>query len=218
MASRFINGAKYAVSTTLGAAVAVTAASNAAPPVLLTTAPPNNGDIVVLNSGWTELNETVARAIGKVVGTSFNLEGVDTTSVIRYPAGEGIGSFKVAGSFVSLTQVRDVASDGGDQQFFTFQYVEDSNGRQRSVPTFKNAMSFTIVMDYDPDLAWFDALVELDRLREPVVLREILPNGDTLYYFGYVAFNKVASKTLNENMTVTATFSLLADPIRYDAP
>lgn len=218
MSSRFINGAKYAVSTTRAAAVAFTAASNAAPPVLLTATPPNNGDIVILNSGWTELAESVARAAGKVPATSFTLEGIDTSDTTRFPPTEGIGSFEVAGTFVSLTQVRDVVMDGGDQQYFNYQYVEDPNGRQRRSPTSKNAMGMTITLDYDPDLPWFDALVELDRLREPVVLRETLPNGDTLYYYGYVSFNKETSKTLNENMTNTATFSLLADSIRYDAP
>jgi hypothetical protein len=217
MSSRFINGAKYAVSTSLAAAVAFATASNAAPPVLGTANPPANGSIVVITSGWTELNETVSRAAGQVAATSFQLEGGDTTDTDRYPAGEGAGVFQVAGDFVSLTQVRDIQTDGGEQQFFQYQYVEDANGRQRQVPTFKSAMTMKIILDYDPDQAWYDALVELDRLREPIVLREILPNGDTFYYFGYLAFNKVASKTMNENMTNTATFSLLTDPIRYDA-
>ncbi len=218
MSSRFINGAKYAVSTTRAAPVAITAASNAAPPVMSTTAPPANGSIVILNSGWTELAESVARAAGNVPGVSFTLEGVSTVDTTRFPPTEGIGSFEVAGTFVSLTQVRDVVMDGGEQQYFNYQYVEDPNGRQRRSPTSKNAMGMTITLDHDPDLPWFDVLVESDRLREPVVLRETLPNGDVLYYYGYVSFNKETSKTLNENMTNTATFSLLADSIRYDAP
>ena len=85
------------------------------------------------------------------------------------------------------------------------------------MPTFKNAMGLNIVMDYDPDLPWYDALVEADRLKVPVVLRETLPNEDVLYYYGYLGFNKVPTHTVNENMTVTASFSLQSDPVRYAA-
>lgn len=217
MAARFINGAKYALSQAIAAAVAITAITNADPAVASTTAPPAEGDIVVLASGWPELNETVARAGTVVAATSFQIEGVDTTSTSRFPVGEGIGTFSIASSFVSLSQVRDVVMEGGEQDFFEFQYVEDSSSKKRRVPTSKSPDGMTITLDYDPDLAWYDAMIELDRLKEPVVLRETLPNGDVIYYYGYISFNKVPTKTLNENMTVKATFSMLADPIRYDA-
>src|SRR6478736_885416 len=197
--------------------VAISGVTNADPAVASTATTPTNGDILIIKSGWTELNETVARAAGVSAGVSFQLEGVDTTSTIRFPAGEGAGTYEKASSFVSITQVRDVVMDGGEQDFFEFQYVEDASSKKRRVPTSKSPDGMTITMDYDPDLAWYDALIELDRLKEPVVLRETLPNGDVIYYYGYVSFNKVPTKTLNENMTVKATFSLLADPIRYDA-
>ena len=48
------------------------------------------------------------------------------------------------------------------------------------------------------------------------MLREILPGGDTIYYYGMLSFNKVPTKRPNEHMLVSATFSLYADPIRYD--
>lgn len=218
MSSRYINGALYAVSTQLAAAIAVSAISNADPAVASSVTPPANGSVVVLNSGWPNLNDSVARAANQVAGTSFELEGVDTTNLALYPAGEGAGNFRVASSFVGLSQVRDVTMEGGDQNFFQYQYVEDQGGRQRQKPTFKSAMTTNILMDYDPDLPWYLALIELDRQREPVVLRETLPAGDVIYYYGYISFNKVPTKTINENMTVQATFSLLADPIRYPAP
>lgn len=215
MSSRFINGAKYAVSTQLAAAIAITALSNANPAVASTVTPPANGDIVVLNSGWTNINEGVYRASNVVAATSFKLEGVDTTDVVRYPATEGVGAFQKASAFVSLSQVRDVAMSGGDQNYYQFQYVEDEGGRQRQSPTFKGAMSMKIEMDYDPSLPWYDALITVDRLKVPCVLRETLPAGDVIYYVGILAFNKVPTKGINQNMTVTATFSLQADPTRY---
>jgi len=217
MGSQFINGAKYAVSSVLAAPVAISALSNAAIAVATAAALPAAGSIIVLKSGWTEINELAVR-----VGTSgsgvFQLEGVNSSNVARFPAGEGIGAYQIASAFVSLSQVRDVQSEGGEQQYFQYQYVEDQGKRQRQKPTYKNASSMTILLDYDPSLAWFDTLVELDRLGEQIVLRETLPNGDVIYHIGTLSFNKVPSRVINENMTVTATFSLANDSVRYDAP
>jgi hypothetical protein len=217
MSSRFINGAKYAVSTQLAAAIAITALSNANPAVASCATPAANGDILILQSGWTNLTEGVYRAAGQVAATSFQLEGVDTTDATRYPAGEGVGAFQKASAFVGLSQVRDVAMSGGDQNYFQYQYVEDEGGRQRQSPTFKGAMSMKVELDYDPTLPWYDALIEVDRLKVPCVLRETLPAGDVIYYVGMLAFNKVPTKGINQNMTVVATFSLQADPTRYGA-
>src|SRR5690606_41188686 len=62
-------------------------------------------------------------------------------------------------------------------------------GRQRQRPTFKNAKVLTVTLDYDPALAWYNALVEADALREPVVQRATLPNGVQLYYYVYPSFD-----------------------------
>lgn len=210
MTSRFINGATYAISTALGAAVPVTAATNAAPAVL--TPAPTADDIIVLQSGWPSLNDNVFKA-----GAAGALLGSDTTDETEYPPGEGVGVYRVAEDFVGLSQVRDVDMGGGEQQYFQYQYVEDRGGRQRQAPTFKNAMAMTILLDYDPNLPWYEALKAADRSREPVVLRERLPGGDVIYYYGLLSFNDVPTKRLNENMQVAATFSLQSDPIRYAA-
>lgn len=215
MASRFINGARYAFSTAYAAPVAATGISNANPAVVNTATPPTLGAIVVLTSGWSLLNDTVHRVDGVVAATSFELEGTDTADVVKYPAGQGAGTFRVAQSFVEFSQVRDLQTSGGDQNFMQFQYLEDPNSRQRQKPTFKNAMGLTFSMDFDPALAWYSAAIAADNAQEPVVLRETLPNGDVIYYYGYISFNKEPTKTMNENMQVTATFSLLADSKRY---
>jgi hypothetical protein len=216
MSSRFINGAKYALAQAISAASAITAITNADPAVASAGVLPADGDILIIESGWVELNETVARANAPAAGT-FQLEGVDTTDDVRFPTGEGEGTYRIASDFVSLSQVRDVVDSGGEQQFFNYQYVEDSSSKQRSKPTFKNALTTTITLDYDPDLPWYAALIEADRTREPVVLRETLPNGDVIYYYGYVSFNKQPTRGLNQNMTNTATFTYIAEPIRYAA-
>lgn len=212
----FPNGTQYSFSTTLGAAIPVTAITNADPAVATASSPPVDGSIVVIKSGWSALNDTVARTSG-AAATTFDLEGVDTTSVSRYPAGEGAGSVQVATDFVGLSQVQTIAMSGGDQQFYQYQYVEDKNGRQHQKPTFKNAMTLTFTLDYDPALPWYADLITADQAGALVALKAVLPSGDTLLYLGYPSFNKVPTSTKNENQQVTATFSLAADPIRYSA-
>lgn len=217
MPSMMINGARHAIATAVSAATAFTAASNASPPVLLTTTPPTAGAVVLVNSGWSLLNEVVGRAASVVAATSFALEGYDATDTNLFPAGEGAGVFSVASSFVNLPKIHDIQSSGGDAEFFQRQYVADPSGKKIQVPTSKSPQSRTFMLDYDPSLAHFDALVELDRKRELCILRETLPNGDVIYYAGYISFNKEPTRTINEFMSNQLVFSMSSDSVRYDA-
>lgn len=216
MPSIMPNGAKYAVSTAVAAAIAMTAISNENPARASSPSLPADGAILLLTSGWPELNGAVVRADDPATG-GFDLEDIDTSNTTRYPAGEGVGTYQVASAFQNIPKIRSVELTGGEQQFFQYQYVDDASGQQRQAPTFKSAQTLTLLVDYDPSLPHFAALVELDRKREPVVLRETLTNGDVIYYVGWISFNKVPSKTLNEFMTNQLTFSLTAEPMRYDA-
>jgi hypothetical protein len=217
MSSRFVNGTRFAVAPLAALSVAISAISNANPAVASTTTPPATGSIVVVISNWPGMTDVPARVGTVVAGTSFVIEGYDTTNTGLYPAGEGGGVFKATQAFVSLSQVREVTTEGGDQNYFDYQYVEDRSNRQRRKPTYKSAMGYNIVMDEDSDLPWFEALREMDAQGEQVVLRETMLNGDVIYYVGTVSFNAIPSKTLNENSTVTASFSINSDPIRYKA-
>lgn len=215
MASRFINGARYAFSTALANAVPITGISNANPGVALTATPPTLGSIIVLTSGWALLTDTVQRVGTVVAGTSFALEATNTTNTTMYPTGQGAGSFRTASNFVEFSQIRDLQTSGGEQNFMQYQYLEDLNSRQRQKPTFKSAMSLTFSMDFDPALPWYNAAIAADEQQIPVVLRETLPAGDVIFYYGYISFNKEPTKTMNENMQVTATFSLLSESKRF---
>lgn len=217
MASLMVNGARYAVATQLAAAVALSGITNANPAVASAGTTPNVGDVTLITSGWSELNGAVARVATEVEGVSFTLGGVDTSDIVRYPSGEGGGTYQVASGFVNIPKIRELNLQGGEQNFYTYQYVDDPSGRQMQAPTFKSAQTLTLQVDYDPSLPHFNQLVELDRKRGVAILRETLPNGDVIYYVGWISFNKVPSKVLNEFMANQLTFSLTADPIRYPA-
>lgn len=218
MSIGFINGAKYAVSTTIGAAVPISAISNASPAVASATNPPPANSIGIITSNWSELEGVPFKSGTVVAGASFELPGYDTTDVARYPAGEGGGAFRVASDFVSITGVVNIESDGGDQNFYEYQEIDDPSSRIRRIPTNKSAQGWTLTMNHDPDKAWYQTLIDLDRKKEKVVLRETLPTGEVVLYYGYLSFNKVPTKVPNETRKVSAVFSLDSDPVVYEAP
>jgi hypothetical protein len=216
MSQLFPNGTVFSVSTVLAAAIAITAISNANPAVATAAAPPELGDIGIITSGWPGINQRIARVLAPTAN-SFELEGFDTTSVAKYPAGAGAGTFAVVSGWVPLSQVNNIAKSGGDQQFFQWQYAEDPTGQQKQRPTYKNAKVITLTLDYDPALEWFDALDKADEAKDAIVLRAVLPNGATIYYLVYPSFDSDPSMDLNKNMGNTATFSLISKLTRYEA-
>lgn len=210
----FINGAKYAFSTVIGEAVPITEISNANPAVALTATPPAEGDVVLLDSNWTDLSEQATYATNVDVD-SFELAQIDTLDTMLYPEGESAGNYRIASGFTNLSQIREITQTGGDTNQFTWGYIDDRSPRQRSRPTDQNPLVLTFTMDYDPDLAWASALDLVSKARQLVVMRERLPTGDTLLYSGYLSYQKSPSRVRNENMTVTATMSINSEVLRF---
>ena len=212
----FINGAKYAFSTVIGEAVPITEISNTNPAVALTATPPAEGDVVLLDSNWTDLAEQATYATNVDVD-SFELAQIDTLDTMLYPEGESAGSYRIATGFTNLSQIREITQTGGDTNQFTWGYIDDRSTRQRSRPTDQNPLVLTFTMDYDPDLAWASALDLVSKARQLVVMRERLPTGDTLLYSGYLSYQKSPTRVRNENMTVTATMSINSEVLRFPA-
>lgn len=217
MSQYFINGAKYSFSTTLATAVAISAITNGNPAVATALSPPQEGDIVLLKSNWTELNDLAVYA-DNVVGNNFDLAGLDTLDETLFPEDEETpASYQVVGGFTSLSQIREINQSGGDTNQFTWGYIDDSSPRQRSKPTDQNPLVLTYTMDDDPTLPWHAALIEVSKKRRLVTMRERLPTGDVLLYTGYISFQPSPSRVRNENATVTATMSVNSEILRYPA-
>jgi hypothetical protein len=216
MAQQFPNGTVFSVSTALATAIALTAVTNADPAVASATSPPTDGTIGVLSSGWPALNQRIARSASADTST-FELEGFDTTDTTKYPAGDGTGTFTPVSTWVTLSQVTNIAKSGGEQQFYQWQYVEDATSTQYQRPTFKNAKSLALTLDFDDALAWYDALKDADEAQDAVVLRAVLPNGKTMYYYVYPSFDADPSMDLNQNMHNIATFSQISPFTKYAA-
>lgn len=205
MASLFPNGSVFAMAQTYGTAIPVVSVSNANPAVATVSGtPPAENDIMVVRTGWGAVNDSVVKA-GAVTADTVVLLGVDSTNEQRFPPDGSAGTIIVASNWVSLNQITDVATSGGEQQFYQWQYLEEDAQRQR--PTFKNARSMTITADYDPLLPWHQPLLDADWTREQFVFRLSLPNGDQIFYNMYPSYDGEPSLTINENMQVTLTLA-----------
>lgn len=216
MSQQFPNGTVFSVSKTLAAAIALTAITNANPALATAVAPPNDGAIGIVTSGWPGLNQRAMR-VANAQANSFELEGFDASDKNKYPAGAGVGSFQVANDWVTLSQVTNIGKSGGEQQFYQWQYAEDPTGQQKQRPTYKNAKTISLTLDYDPALAWYDQLDKADEAKEIIILRAKLPNGAELYYVVYPSFDADPGMELNKNMSNIATFSLVSKFTRYAA-
>src|SRR5690606_19690292 len=149
-------------SATFSASVDVSAISNASPAVVTTKTAHTfvTGDVVVLNAGWSRLTGRSFR-VGTASGTTFTLVGIDTTNVALYPVNTvQIGTVKKVATWVGIPEITAVATDGGDQQFATFQFLEDQS--EREIPTVKAAMSLSLTVADDPTLAYVPVLEAAD--------------------------------------------------------
>ena len=207
------NGAIIAIASGYATALTVSAVANANPGVATSTAHGlANGDFVEVSSGWGRLDQKVVRVSG-ITANTFNLENIDTTLTSIYPAGSGIGSVRKVNGYTQLAQILTSASSGGDQQFLTYQFLESDS--QKQIPTFKNAAGLTFSVADDSTQAGFvlASAANDDRLKRAV--KVTLPSGNVLSYNAYISINKTPSLTVNELMSIQATMSLLAEPVRY---
>lgn len=215
MAFKLPNGAIMEIASVFSAAVLATAISNAQPAVVQAAGHDlEDGDIIVVTSGWTRLNDRVAR-VDAALADSFALEGIDTTKTSVYTAGAGVGSVRTVSAWAQIAQITEVATSGGDQQFTTFGFLEDDDDRQ--LPTTKSPISMTITVADDPLLPYVPICEGADEDKESRVVRLKLPNGSEIYYNAYVSITSTPSLSRNNIMTRTITLSLASRPTRYQA-
>lgn len=215
MAFKLPNGAIMEIAAAFSTAILAAAISNANPAVVSAAGHGlEDGDVLVVTSGWTRLNDKVARVTDSKAD-SFALESIDTTKTTVYTAGAGTGSVRSVSSWAQIAQITEVATSGGDQQFTTFGFLEDDDDRQ--LPTTKSPISMTITVADDPLLAYVPVCETADEDKEARVVRLTLPNGSVIYYNAYVSITSTPTLSRNNIMTRVITLSLASRPTRYQA-
>lgn len=213
MAISLPNGSTFDLASAYGAPVTVTAISNANPAVVTSVGHGlSDGDIILLTSGWVKLNNRIFRVANSTTD-AFTLEGVNTTDTARYPAAGGAGSALPVDTWIQIPQIMSVDQTGGDQNMYTFQFLEDDDERQ--FPTNKSAVTLTLTVADDPDQPYIPVIEGYDEAKSTNVMRLSLINGDIILYPAVVTISSTPSLTVNELMTRTITLANQARITRY---
>jgi len=215
MGFRLPNGATFDLASTYDSPITVATISNANPAVVGAVAHGlSNGAIIELTTGWTPLNGRLFRVAGVTTDT-FELEDIDTTDTVRYPAAGGAGTCREITAFVRVSQITDTNTSGGEQQFYQFAFLEDSD--QRQLPTTRSAQAMNLVVADDSTQPFVPVADAIDDSRNVAGLRMNLPGGDIILYNGYATFSKTPTTTRDQLMTRTLSYSLSGQPTRYNA-
>lgn len=207
------NGALIALASGYGSVQTMSILTNANPAVATVTAHGYaNGDFVEVTSGWSRLNGKVCRISGVATNT-FNLEAIDSSSTTIYPAGTGTGSVRKITGYTQLSQILKSDSNGGDQQFLEYQFLESDAAKR--IPTYKSPAGLTFSVADDATQAGYIIAAAANDDRLPRAVKITLPSAAILSYNAYISVNKTPSLTVNELMACEMTLSLLNEPVRY---
>lgn len=213
MSFRLPNGSTFDFAATYSDEVTVTSISNAKPAMVSATGHGfQEGDIIVLTSGWLKLSGRGFK-VGTVTTDTFQLLGVDTTSTQRYPSGSSAGTAKSVETWVNIPQITEVASSGGEQQFYQFGFLEEDEDRQ--IPTTKSPSTLTLTVADDPDQPFVEVVETADELKEERLQRLNLVNGDIVIYNSIASISNTPSLTRNQLMVRTITLAQQGRITRY---
>ena len=214
MSITLATGTQVAIASTYAAASNVTAATNAAECVI-TVAVGHAivvGDFVEFTSGWDLATGRIFR-VKTVVTNDVTLEGFATTSTTNFPAGSGTGSVRRITAWTQVTQVQNVGTSGGDQQYTDVTTISDRT--QKQIPTTRSPQEITLTVFDDPSLSWYAPVQTASDGSTPAAVRFIFPNNSRLVANGYWSLQKVPNINANSPLTAAINFSTLAEPTRY---
>lgn len=212
MAFSLPNGAAYAIALAYAASVNITAASNATECVATATNTFAAGDFVEVTSGWSKVNGRIFR-VKAPSGTTFTLEGLDTSNTAVFPAGNGIGSVRKVSTWQSIIQVQTCDVSGGDPKYVTVSILDNDDEIQLSDGF--SATSLNLSLLDDPTLPHHAALKAATLSRAPTALKVALPNGGVLLYNTTVGFNENPTQSKGAAMVVKAGFAVQGRVVRY---
>lgn len=214
MAKTLATRTAFAIAKTYAAAVNMTAITNATEAVATLQAGHGVvvGDYLEITSGWGRLNGRIVR-VKTVAVNDVTLEGMNTSSTTKFPAGTGTGSIRRITAWDQLSQIKNVSTSGGDQQFADATSVEDDV--EVKIPTIKSARTMTLEIYDDPTLAWYATVVAADDAATPVGLLISPPNGSKIVANAYWGLQREPGIQKNEVLTSTVSLNFAAPSMRY---
>lgn len=202
------NGTQVFVEGSRGATIAVTAISNAVNPVFTVAdaAGLAVGDYIVIESASSTLLADKQLRIRAITGTAVTVEGIDTSSTTKFPAGGTAEIAKVL-TWFEVPCVQDVSTDGGEQQFVNFQCLSDD--REQQIPTYKSAVTNTFTFAHEYTNPVYPVLRNYDETGQVVAVRLFVPKASEMrMQTGTIAFNDTPTIGVNEIETVSIAISI----------
>ena len=202
------NGSQIFIEGSRSEAVSVTAITNAVQPVM-TVADASTfatGDFIVVESAtWSNLADKQLRVVS-TTDTTITVEGIDTTSTLKFPAG-GTASIAKVLTWFEMPCIQDVSTDGGEQQFVTYQCLSDD--REQQIPTYKSAVNTTYTFAHEYNNPIYPILRELDESGKVTAIRAYVPKASEVrLWTGTVAFNETPNVSVNEIETVSVAITV----------
>lgn len=205
---------QFALATTYGPSVNMTAVSNAVEAVATLAAGHAVvvGDILEVTSGWGLLSERLVRV--KTVATNdVTFENIDTQDTARFPATGGAGSIRRITAWTAFTQVQGVQTQKGALEFADTTTMDDNVRKQK--PTVRGASSLTLTVFDDPNLAWYAPAVKAADSSVATGLRIIYPNNSKQFSNGYYSVQETPDMAPNAPLTVDVDFNAASKSTRY---
>lgn len=203
------NGSQIFIESTREAEKQVTAITNAENPVMsiADTSGIAKGDIFIVTvSSWGKLLDRVLRVKEVSENTSITAEGIDTTDQNVFPAGATASIAKIS-AWTEIPFVQDLAQDGGEQQYYTYQCLSDDQEQQ--LPTYKSAVSLTYTFAHEYDNPIYPLLRKADESGDVKALRMYVPKAKEIRaWAGVLSFNEIPQTAVNEMETVSLSCSL----------
>lgn len=207
-------GTAFAIASVYAAAKTVTAVTNAAEASFsVTTHGYAVGDILEVSSGWGRLNLRHFRVKSQTTD-AFVLEGCDTSNLLLFPAGGGIGSVRKVTTFAPISNVLDMSMSGGEPRPVAFRYIDaDYDGTVNDGFT---PVTETMQLDGDSIAsAGYLALKALSAAGANSCLRKTLRNGSIVLQPCQVAISEILMMQNGNVNRVPVTFNGNAQPTRY---
>ena len=208
------DGSTLAIASTYGTGFTVSAITNANPGVATLSSSHGvaTGDFFEITSGWPRLNNRIIKA-GTVATNDVPLTGVNTSSTATYPAGAGTGTGREITGWQTITQVLDLTSSGGDQQFVNYSFLDSKDEFQ--IPSVRSPIQIQFRIADDTSAAHFVVLQAADDDRLQRAIRLTLPSGAIILYNAIVTVGQTPSMSKGQVMSIPVTASLQAIPTRY---
>lgn len=212
MAYEFWANVGVDIETAAATPITITGISKASPGVVTYTGTdPVNGDYVRLSvNGMVELDDRIVRVANvNGAGNTFEIEGENTTNYETFTS----GTFSVLTFGVSMTNVQDVNSSGGEPEFADITTIHDQV--RRRVPTVVSPFSIQFGCLFEPSNA---AMIELKEATGELTVRAVkfrLASGAKMVFDAYVSAAGVPTGSAQDVVKTNVSFEAQGIPTVY---